>query len=151
MNEEKYFNTILHISNNIGIFDWSEVPTEWYKRLELPHYEPGDMRDCYYFLSNDGLGVAVGSYFSRFYHDEEEYSKSLEHFITFFVKKDSEPIKGIKLFTADEFFEYKRKKEKFSVFATQEDNVIKDIYEKAKEQLFNMDNLLSNLLGSDKE
>lgn len=146
MSETKYFKTIERISKNKEAFDWKDIPTEWIDKLELPFMEEeSDLKDCFYFIYDDNkLGVAAGSYYSRFYYDEDKFNKSREYFISLFLQTQNGKIRGIKVVTADEYLEYKNKENYFSVISPQ--NIIKEIYETAKEKALNFDTILDGFL-----
>lgn len=152
MINDKYYNTINYVYENKEKFDWKLVNRDWVRDLELPDYESGDLRDCYYFVSDkNALGFAVGSYYSRFYHDSDEYSKSKEYFITFFIAEEKQSIKGVNLVTADEYLNFKRKKYSILWGIVEEEDYLKALYDYAKNSSYNMDSLLLDFLDEDEK
>lgn len=155
MIDKKYYKTINRIYENANEYVWEEVPNEWVRQLELPDYAPGDLNECYYFKpENKSMGIAIGSYYSRFYYDIDEYSTSKEYFITFFIEKKNKEIKGVNLITADDYFEYKRKNDSAglsSLLGVVEEDVIKAIYEIARSTTYDMDTLLDDFLDDEEE
>lgn len=151
---DKYFKAIEHIFETKNTFDWKEIPYEWIRNLELPDHESGDLRDCYYFKQDGNqLCIAVGSYLSRFYFDEDKYSTSTEYFISFFILRENNFIKGMNVVTVDDYWRYKSENDliKISESLSKDSGVIKRLYEHAKNQVYNIDDLLSGFINDEPE
>lgn len=136
---EKEVKAIEKINQTFDSYEWNIESGEGiYEAIVLPENSE-DVGDVFFTKTQNNLYIALGSYFSRHYLDEDKYTKEKRHFISFL--RDGHNV--IHLFTVNDR-DYWRYKAQTTLI---NGDTIGDLYKNVFNKFYNVDDILNEFLG----
>ncbi|WP_214861676.1 hypothetical protein [Exiguobacterium sp. s161] len=135
----KEIKAIEKVNQTFDSYEWNiESGDGIYDAINLPENSE-DIGDIFVTKTKNNLYIALGSYFSRHYLDEDRYTKEKRYFISFL--KDNHEI--INLFTINdrEYWRYKAQTELVN------EDIIGNLYKNVFNKFYRVDDILNDFLA----
>lgn len=126
--DEKYYKMLEKIASEYNEYDWREMGI--INKYKVDDVFPADISNkisTYYTKTKENLMFVVGSYFYKFYYEEDVYRKEKQEFISINIIDTDDRVKNLIIITSSDFQRYVRRNQlRFEM----EDSVLKKLSDK---------------------
>lgn len=138
--------TIEKIHSTFDSYEWYELSPditeveEIYNGLEYPE-EAERKGDLFYSNIQANLIAVLGTYYTRFYHEEDKYTMEKRYFISIFTKRPES--KCLMTVSDREYVRYHLK------ISYSFENIVAEMYDAAYRKAYNVDDILDDFLNDE--
>lgn len=151
---ERDIEVIEKVYNNVNKHKWDEILSdeEYYSKIDFPA-DAKRSGNVYYSEVKSGLVILTGTYQTRFYYEEDNFTWQKEYFCSIILNRNNNPT-SIAFITDEDYENMLAKKDLFNIsrrmdikFGVERKNIIRELYDCVNRKASGVDDLYNDFLN----